>query len=221
MKKNTYVSVSTDPISSYHEIVEYAKSIQPFADFLHCDIMDKNFVRKQTYDHTLVKNINANTLLPLDVHLMVNEPLNVVENYLNAGANILTLHYEAFEDKNDLVEAIKLIKSSKNLAGISLKPETPFKEIKSFCFDIDVVLVMSVEPGASGQKFMPAIYQKIKEINTFRKENQLKFKIEVDGGVNLDNAKMLTELGVDMLVSGSFVYKSDDKEGAIKQLKGQ
>ena len=131
------------------------------------------------------------------------------------------MNLNRFENKNDLVEAIKLIKSSKNLAGISLKPETPFKEIKSFCFDIDVVLVMSVEPGASGQKFMPAIYQKIKEINTFRKENQLKFKIEVDGGVNLDNAKMLTELGVDMLVSGSFVYKSDDKERAIKQLKGQ
>ena len=220
MKKNTYISVSTDPIKSYNDIIEYAKEIQPFADFLHCDVMDINFVPKQNYDFNLIKSINANSVIPLDTHLMVREPLKDIKKYVSAGSNIVTVHYEAFEDKKDLEDAINVIKASKALAGISLKPETPFKEIKSYCFNIDVVLVMSVEPGASGQKFMPNIYKKIKEIDTFRRENQLNFKIEVDGGVNKDNAKKLVDLGVDMLVSGSFVYKSSDRENAIKELKG-
>ena len=220
MKKSVYVSVSTDPISSYEEIVEYARLMQSCADFLHCDIMDGNFVEKSTYDFALLKNINANALIPLDVHLMVNEPVKDIQKYIDAGANIITMHYEAFEDKDDLVEAVNFIKSHNTLAGISLKPETPFKDIKPYCYNVDVILVMSVEPGASGQKFLKATYEKIKEIDAFRQENGLNFKIEVDGGVTGDNAKHLVECGVDMVVSGSFVYRSQDREKAIKELKG-
>ena len=219
MKKSAYVSVSTDPISAYQEIVEYAQSVQGITDFLHCDIMDGVFVPKTTYDFALLKNINANTLVPLDVHLMVKEPLVYIEKYVLAGANIITVHYEAFENKNDLVKAIKQIRKSA-LAGISLKPETHFKDIKPFCFDIDLVLVMSVEPGASGQRFLTSTYKKIKEIDEFRKENDLSFKIEVDGGVTKDNAKLLRDLGVDVLVSGSYVFKSQDREKTIKELRG-
>ena len=220
MKKNVYVSVSTDPISSYQEIIEYAKRMQTCADFLHCDIMDGNFVEKMTYDHALVKNINANSLIPLDVHLMVSEPFEEVKKYIDAGANILTIHFEAFEDKQKIVESIDLIKKEGALAGISLKPETPFKDIKPYCFGVDLILVMSVEPGASGQKFLKNTYKKIKEIDDFRKENNLNFKIEVDGGVNKENAKLLCDFGVDILVSGSFVYKAQDRETAIKELRG-
>lgn len=219
MKKNIYISVSTDPIKSYQEIVEYAKEIQPYSDFLHCDIMDGDFVSKETYDSNLVKSINANCALPLDVHLMVNEPLKEIKKYIDSGANILTIHYEAFEDKNQIVEALNLIRENHALAGLSLKPETPFKEIKPYCFDIDVVLVMSVEPGASGQKFLPSIYKKIKEIDSFRRENNLKFKIEIDGGVNSENIKMLAEFGVDIVVSGNFVYKDDNHKRAIEELR--
>lgn len=219
MKKNTFVSVSTDPIQSYQEIVEYAKSLQGDADFLHCDVMDGKFVPKTTYDYNLIKTINANCLLPLDVHLMVEEPKADIKKYIDAGANIITVHYEAFEDKKDLVSALEIIKKHNCLAGISLKPETSFKEIKPYCYDVDVILIMSVTPGASGQKFGNYALSKIKEIDTFRKENQLNFKIEIDGGVNLENAKLLTGMGVDILVSGSCVYKAANHAEVISALR--
>lgn len=219
MKRNTFVSVSTDPIQSYQEIVEYAKSLQGDADFLHCDVMDGKFVPKTTYDYNLIKTINANCLLPLDIHLMVEEPKADIKKYIDAGANIITVHYEAFEDKKDLVSALEIIKKHNCLAGISLKPETSFKEIKPYCYDVDVILIMSVTPGASGQKFGNYALSKIKEIDTFRKENQLNFKIEIDGGVNLENAKLLTGMGVDILVSGSCVYKAANHAEVISALR--
>ncbi len=219
MKKNVYVSVSTDPVTGYQEIIDYAREIQGEADFLHCDVMDGNFVGKTTYDENLVKNINSMSLIMLDVHLMVKEPYALIEKYISAGANFITLHYEAFADKNELVKAIKLIKSKGALAGISLKPDTKFKEIKPYVYDIDLVLVMSVEPGASGQRFIFNTYEKIKEINSFRNENNLNFKISVDGGVSPENSKLLIDYGVDILVSGSYVYKSNNRKQAIKSLR--
>ena len=219
MRRNVDVSVSTDPISDYQNIIEYAKEVQGEAEFLHCDIMNENFVPKNTYDFNLVKNINRNSLIMLDVHLMVNEPSEDIEKYIDAGANIITVHYEAFEDKNDLVEAIKFIKANHTLAGISLKPETQFKEIRPFVFNADVVLVMGVEPGKSGQTLMPEMIDRVREIDKFRQENNLHFKIEFDGGVNPENAKTLIEAGVDILVSGSFVYNSINRSEAIKRLR--
>lgn len=219
MKNDVYVSVSTDPIESYEGIIEYAKELQFDADFLHCDVMDGKFVEKVNYDYALVKNINANAIIPLDVHLMVEEPMKDLPNYVKAGANIITLHYEAFANKEELVEAINYIKANNCLAGLSLNPDTQFKEIKPYCYNIDLLLVMSVVPGMSGQKFIPNTIKKIKEINAFREENNLDFKIEVDGGVNPDNAKKLIECGVDILVSGSFIYKAQNRREAIEQLK--
>lgn len=216
---NTYVAVSTDPIKSYEEIVEYAKEMQDKADLLHCDVMDGKFVQSKTYDWAMVENLNQNTALMLDVHLMVDEPLQSIENYIKAGANIVTLHYEAFKKKEDLVKAINLVKSMKALVGLSIKPETSFKEIRLFCYNIDVLLVMSVEPGKSGQKFLNNTFEKIKEIAKFRHDNNLNFKIEVDGGVNEENAKGLREAGVDILVSGSYVFGATDRKKAIESLK--
>jgi len=219
VKNNIYVSVSTDPIESYEGIVEYAKELQFDADFLHCDVMDGQFVKKVNYDYSLVKNINANSIIPLDVHLMVEEPMKDLPNYVSAGANIITLHYEAFANKEELVEAINYIKSHNCLAGLSLNPDTQFKEIKPYCYNIDLLLVMSVIPGMSGQKFIPNTIKKLREINAFREENNLDFKIEVDGGVNPDNAQTLIQCGVDILVSGSFIYKAQNRKDAINQLK--
>ena len=216
---NTYVAVSTDPIKSYEEIVEYAKEMQDKADLLHCDVMDGKFVQSKTYDWAMVENLNQNTALMLDVHLMVDEPLQQIENYIKAGANIITLHYEAFKKQEDLVKAINLVKSMKTLVGLSIKPETSFKEIRLFCYNIDVLLVMSVEPGKSGQKFLNNTFEKVKEIAKFRHDNNLNFKIEVDGGVNGDNAKGLREAGVDILVSGSYVFGATDRKKAIENLK--
>lgn len=219
MKKNIYISASTDPIKDTQSVVEYAKLLQGKADFLHCDIMDGEFVKAKTYNYDIVKSINQHSLIMLDVHLMVKNPGEVYQNYIDAGANILTVHYEAVENKEKLVEILKQIKQSDVLAGLSIKPQTTFKQIKTFLFDVDVLLVMSVEPGMSGQKFMPEVLEKIKEIDAFRKNNNLHFKIEVDGGVNEQNSPLLIENGVDILVSGSYIYNSKDKEKAIFILK--
>ncbi len=220
MKKRVDISVSTDPIDDFQNIIEYAKQMQGVAEFLHCDIMNENFVQKNTYDYNLVKNINRNSAIMLDVHLMVNEPLNDVPKYIEAGANILTVHYEAFENKEDLVNVLKYIQENHTLAGISLKPETPFKDVRSFVFNCDVVLVMGVEPGASGQKLMDSVYDKVKEIYEFRQSNNLNFKIEFDGGVNPETAKKLIDCGVDILVSGTYVYNSKNRALAIDELRG-
>lgn len=220
MKKRTVdIAVSTDPVKDYQELLEYAKLMQPIADFLHCDIMDGKFVENTTFDSRVVAKINNNTLIPLDVHLMTSEPLASLDDYLKAGANIVTVHYEAFKNKKDLLAAFKLIRSYHALAGFSFKPKTSINEIKSYLFYADVVLLMSVEPGVSGQQLIESTYQRLKELNQFRHDNNLNYKIEIDGGVNDQNAHLLSELGADMLVSGNFVYKAADRAKAIKKLK--
>lgn len=221
MKRVVDVAVSTDPIDDYQNIVEYAKELQGHADFLHCDIMNENFVNKSTYDYNVVKSINSASGIMLDCHLMVDEPANDVSKYIDAGANIITLHYEAFEDKDMLAEVITYIKKNSILAGLSIKPSTPFKEIRAFSYNVDIILVMGVDPGSSGQETLSETYDKVAEINKFRQDNNLNFKIEFDGGVNEKNAEKLRDLGVDILVSGTFVYKAKDRVKAIKFLKGQ
>ena len=219
MKRNIDVSVSTDPITDYQNIIEYAKEMQGVADFLHCDVMNTNFVQKNNFDYSLINSINRNSVIMLDVHLMVDEPVDDIPKYIQAGANILTVHYEAFDDKELLVNALKFIQENNTLAGLSLKPSTPFKEIRSFVFNCDVVLVMGVEPGASGQSLIEETYDKVREIAKFRQDNNLRFKIEFDGGVNPQTAKKLIECGVDILVSGSYVYKSENRGKAVATLK--
>ena len=219
MKRNIDVSVSTDPITDYQNIIEYAKEMQGIADFLHCDVMNTNFVQKNNFDYSLINSINRNSVIMLDVHLMVDEPVDDIPKYIQAGANILTVHYEAFDDKELLVNSLKFIQENNTLAGISLKPSTPFKEIRSFVFNCDVVLVMGVEPGASGQSLIEETFDKVREIAKFRQDNNLRFKIEFDGGVNPQTAKKLIDCGVDILVSGSYVYKSENRAKAVATLK--
>ncbi len=221
MKKNVDISVSTLVVSDFQGIIEYAKAMQGVSEFLHCDVINENFVKGATYDHSLVKNINRNSLIMLDVHLMVNEPSEDIAKYIEAGANIITVHYEAFENKEDLVNAIKFIKAHNVLAGIAINPTTPFKDVRSFVFNCDVVLVMGVTPGNYGQALLPETIDKVKEIDNFRAENNLRFKIEFDGGVNVENAKTLISSGADILVSGSYVFNAKNRKDAIKKLKNQ
>lgn len=219
MKRNVDIAVSTDPIDDLQNIIEYAKHMQGVAEFLHCDIMKEDFVEKETYDYNIVKTINRHSAIMLDVHLMADEPSNEIEKYIKAGSNILTVHYEAFEDKETLVSVLEYVKSKGVLAGISLKPSTPFKEIRTYAFNADVVLVMGVEPGASGQPILEETYEKVAEIDKFRRDNNLRFKIEFDGGVNDKTAGKLIQLGVDILVSGSYVYNSSNRAKAVETLK--
>lgn len=221
MKRNIDIAVSTDPIKDYQNIIEYAKQMQGVADFLHCDIMNSNFVEKDSFDFNLVKNINRNSAMMLDVHLMVDEPTDDIPKYIEAGANILTVHYESFESKEDLVNVLKFIRENNTLVGISFKPETSFSTIRPFVFNCDLVLVMGVEPGASGQAMLENSIEKVREVAEFRDSNNLNFKIEFDGGVKEENAQALVDAGVDILVSGSYVYGSKNRKEAVKKLRGE
>ena len=202
MKKEVFVSVSTDPISEFQLICEYAKFMQGHADFLHCDVMDGQMVPKYTYDNALVANINQNSNIMLDVHLMCKNPEDIVDDYIDAGANIVTIHYEAFDNEEKLIKTLKSIKKRHALAGLAINPSTPINEVKGFAYEVDVFLIMGVEIGQSGQKFMPKTLEKIKQLDDIRKDNDFKYKIEVDGGVNKDTAKSIVDAGADILVSG-------------------
>lgn len=184
------------------------------SELIHLDVMDGKFVKNETFDHTFVEYIKDKTDFILDVHLMVSEPEKVVENYLNAGADILTVHYEA---TSDLEVVLNKIRSYGCLSGVSIKIDTPTELLKPYLDKglIDVVLVMSVEPGACGQKFNNAVLEKI----TYLKKFYPKVDIEVDGGVNLTNSKDLVKAGADVLVSGSTIFNSSDIYGTIKALK--
>ena len=208
------IAPSTDPAKNFDDLLSYINEIKFAAHFLHVDVMNSNFVQKTNFDENFVAKINANTAMMLDVHLMVNEP--DVLKYIEAGANIVTVHYEAFENKNKLKNALKLIRGHKALAGLSIKPNTPVEEIASFLDYVDLVLVMSVEPGSSGQKFMEETYNKVSLLKDYIGKRPI--QIEVDGGIVPDIAKNLKKCGADILVSGSYVYSSKDRVLAIKEL---
>ena len=216
---NLFVAPSTDPVKTVDEIIDYANDIKDVADFLHCDIMDGVFVDNKTYSYDVLGVINDQTLLPLDVHLMVNNPHKLIRQFIKNGANILTIHYEAYKNKNKLIKDLKLIRKLGALSGISLKPQTSVSEIIPYLSYCDLVLVMSVEPGKSGQTFIEKTFDKVNELNKLREEYNSNFKIEVDGGVNPEISKKLNLSGVNIVVSGNFVYKNEDKKQAICQLK--
>ena len=181
--------------------------------------MSKNFVGHDSINYDTVKKLYLNTLLPLDVHLMINEPSKLIKKYFLAGAQIITVHYEAFANKNELVKCLKNISKMGAMAGIAINPSTEVVEIMPYLAYVDLVLVMSVVPGQSGQKFKESTYVKIKKLKQIRDDYGARFKIEVDGGINPSIAKELKTLGVDIVVSGSFLYGAEDLKSAIDELK--
>lgn len=214
------VAPSTDPVEAGEELVSYVKKISPFADFIHCDIMAKPFVPKDTINYEMVREIFLNTLVPLDVHLMVSEPkIADIKKYIKAGAQIVTVHFEAFEDKKDLVKVLKYIHKNNILAGISINPNTEAMEIMPFLAYADLVLVMSVNPGKSGQRFMENANLKVKKLKQIREDYGARYFIEVDGGITPEISKRLKTNGADIVVSGSYVAKSDNFEKAIDELR--
>ena len=188
------------------------------ANFVHVDVMDGNFVKNKTFDWTFVDKIRDKTNLLLDVHLMVEEPYNCIENYANAGADIITVHYEACKEKS-IAETLEKIKSLNIVAGVALNPKTPALKIKDLLEKnlADVVLVMGVKPGACGQEFIPGMAEKVAEV----REMDKKVFIEIDGGVTTKNAKLLRKLGANIIVSGKTVFASKNMKRTIRQLKGK
>lgn len=213
------VAPSTDPAPNLEELLSYVKRLPSNADFVHCDVMNKNFVSRDTIDYGIVKQIYLKTLLPLDVHLMVNEPYRLVDKYIDAGAQIVTVHFEAFKNDKTLVKCLKKISAKNAIAGLAINPNTEIAEIMPYLAYVDLVLVMGVVAGQSGQLFKESTYIKVKKLKQIRDDYGARFKIEVDGGVVPEVSKRLKTLGADIVVSGSFVYKSEDRATAIDELK--
>ena len=182
------------------------------ADMIHVDVMDGHFVPNLTIGPPVIKALKKHSSIFFDVHLMISPVHKYIEAYANAGADIITIHPEATED---LKSSISKIKQLKKKIGISLNPETKIDVVLNFLDQVDLVLVMSVNPGFGGQKFMPEVLIKIKELRQIRKEKNLKFDIEIDGGINFDNSKIAIEAGANILVSGTTIFKSND--GDIKK----
>ena len=197
---------------------EIKKLEQGGADLIHVDVMDGHFVPNLTIGPPVIKNLRKYTKLPFDVHLMISPVHEYIENYADAGADIITIHPEATEN---LRESINLIKKFGKKVGVSLNPKTEIKTLIDEIDNIDLVLVMSVNPGFGGQKFMPEVLDKIKELKEIKDKNQYNFDIEVDGGINFSNSKIVLEAGADILVSGTTVFKENggDIKTNIEKLK--
>ena len=182
------------------------------ADMIHVDVMDGHFVPNLTIGPPVIKALRNYTKLPVDVHLMIAPVHKYIKDYANAGADIITIHPEATDN---LVNSINHIKKLKKKIGISLNPDTEIKIISHLLDQIDLVLIMSVFPGFGGQKFIPNVLDKIKELKKIKDEKNLNFDIEVDGGINFDNSKLVIKAGANILVSGTTIFKNN--EGDIKK----
>ena len=176
------------------------------ADLIHIDVMDGHFVPNITIGPEVITKLRKYTSLPFDVHLMISPVHNFIKNFAEAGSDIITIHPEA---TNDLVSSIKKIKSFNKKAGVSLNPETPVEKVLPVLKLIDLVLVMSVNPGFGGQKFIKDTLDKVKILRKEIDILKLKTQIEIDGGINFENAIMAKEAGVDILVSGTTIFKEN------------
>ncbi|WP_144474836.1 ribulose-phosphate 3-epimerase [Cytobacillus oceanisediminis] len=186
------------------------------ADYIHVDVMDGHFVPNITIGPLIVEAIRPVTKLPLDVHLMIENPDQYVEAFAKAGADYITVHVEACRH---LHRTIQLIKSTGVKAGVVLNPATPVDSLKHIIEDVDMVLLMSVNPGFGGQKFISSVLPKIRQVKELADSLNPDLEIEVDGGVNEETAKLVIEAGANVLVAGSAVFNKEDREAAIASLR--
>ncbi|MDC2995869.1 ribulose-phosphate 3-epimerase [Candidatus Pelagibacter sp.] len=182
------------------------------ADMIHVDVMDGHFVPNLTIGPPVIKSLRKYTTLPFDVHLMISPVHKYIKNFSEAGADIITIHPEATKN---IKESVDLVKSLGKKVGLSLNPDTQIKTIEKYLGDINLVLVMTVYPGFGGQKFISKILDKIKNLKKIKDEKNFNFEIEVDGGINFENNKLVIEAGANILVSGTTIFK--DNNGDIKK----
>lgn len=187
------------------------------ADYIHVDVMDGHFVPNITIGPLIVEAIRPVTSLPLDVHLMIENPDSYIPQFAKAGADIITVHVEACRH---LHRTIQLTKENGVKAGVVLNPSTPVEMIKHIIEDIDMVLLMTVNPGFGGQAFIPNVLPKIREVRQLADQLNPSLEIEVDGGINAETAVLVKEAGANVLVAGSFIYNNPNREEAIKMLRG-
>ena len=182
------------------------------ADMIHVDVMDGHFVPNLTIGPPVIKALKKQSSMIFDVHLMISPVHKYIEAYADAGADIITIHPEATDDLNSSILKIKELNKK---VGVSLNPETKIDTIIEHLKKIDLVLIMSVNPGFGGQKFMPEVLEKVKKLSDIKEKQELNFDIEIDGGINFDNSKTAIEAGANILVSGTTIFKSND--GDIKK----
>ena len=203
------VCPSTNPCPE-EQLLHYVKSLEDMGvEYLHCDVMDGKFVENKCLDYDVLEKIRNNTNILLDVHLMVDDVYNVVQKYARLKPNIITIHYESPRSTKKLIKTLEYIRSKDILVGISIKPNTPIAMIERFIDYIDLILIMSVEPGKSGQTFIEESLEKIAETKKLIEGKNI--IIEVDGGINENNYKKVIEFGAEFLVMGSAFYNNKDK----------
>src|SRR5690625_251132 len=203
--------------SDFSKLGEDIKTMEDAgADIFHLDIMDGQFVPNISYGLPVVEAISKSASIPLDVHLMTLNPDQFVDEFKSYGVDMLSFHIEATDHPHRVVQ---LIRSRGMKAGIALNPHTPVVSVKHLLNEVDFVLIMTVNPGFGGQSFIEEGLLKIAELNTIKKEKNLDFDIEVDGGINNDTAKLCKDQGANLLVSGSFLFKAEDKKTTIEELR--
>ena len=188
------------------------------ATYAHLDVMDGIFVPNISFGAPMISSIRKASDLIFDVHLMITEPQRYIDDFIKAGADIITIHYESCENPR---EVIKYIKSKEVKAGLSIKPATPAEAVYDMLRDLDMLLVMTVEPGFGGQKMMPEQLQKVRKIRKYANANRIKIDIEVDGGLTADNVGLATAAGANVIVAGSAVYNAKSPKEVIKKMKDE
>lgn len=198
-------------------LLEEVKSIESAgADMVHLDVMDGMFVTNISFGLPVISSLRKHVDIFFDVHLMIEKPERYVERFANAGADLITFHYEATEDPRSTLE---LIRKAGKKAGISVKPHTPIEVVYPLLNMCDLVLIMTVEPGYGGQAFIPEMLEKISALKAEIKSRGVTVDIQVDGGINAETAKLVKAAGADNLVAGSYVFKEENRRGAIDSLR--
>ncbi|MGN0703486.1 MAG: ribulose-phosphate 3-epimerase [Lentihominibacter sp.] len=186
------------------------------ADIIHVDVMDGHFVPNISFGAAVMKSLCGRTGMPFDVHLMIEDPDKYLEDFITEQTEYITVHAEACIHLN---RTIQHIKSTGVKAGVAINPATPLAAIECILEDVDMILIMSVNPGFGGQKFIPSVLTKIRQLDRLRNENNLDFSIEIDGGINPDNVKEVTDAGVDIVVAGSSVFGASDVEARVREFR--
>ncbi len=214
MSKNIIISPSILS-ADFADLKNDIKRVEPYVPWLHIDVMDGHFVPNISIGIPVVKSIRKVTNLFLDTHLMIDNPIRYVDDFIEAGSDLITFHFEA--SRNNTIKTIEKIKEKGIKAGLSIKPKTDVKDIIEYINLVDLILIMTVEPGFGGQKFIKECADKISQVKKYSKNENL--IIQVDGGINDKSAKICTTLGANSLVAGSYIYKSPDIKDTISLLQ--